>query len=339
MELLKQFPYFEGKTVLYVHGFGSSGQSNTPRLLQQMMPQAEVVAPDLPVQPEEALGMLQSYCREAQPAVIVGTSMGGMYAEMLYGYDRILVNPAFNLHETLRTNVGLGRVTFFNPRRDGVQEFMLTKSLLEEYKAVTLRNFSHAEDEEEQARVFGLFGRHDPMVHTAPLFRQHYRQAITFEGEHRLNDSILLHAVMPILNRIDQRQTGREQPAVFIHTAALFHPDGREISEARHAFEWLSQHYDVHILAPAGGASPWPVPAHADDESVEAFLERTFGAPAWGRVLRTDSFRLLYGDYLVAPPHPCSDADSFLGTFLPFGSEKFRTWEDTMSYFSLLGGQ
>lgn len=120
MELLKQFPYFKGKTVLYVHGFGSSGQSNTPRLLRQMLPQAEVVAPDLPVHPEEALAMLQSYCREAQPAAVVGTSMGGMYAEMLYGYDRVLVNPAFNLHETLRTNVGLGKVTFFNPRRDGV---------------------------------------------------------------------------------------------------------------------------------------------------------------------------------------------------------------------------
>ena len=209
MEFLRQFPYFSGKKVLYVHGFGSSGQSNTPRLLQQMMPEAQVLAPDLPIHPQQALDMLKNLVAEEQPSVIIGTSMGGMYAEMLRGVDRVLVNPAFNLHETLRTNVGLGKVTFFNPRRDGVQEFMLTKGLLEEYKEITLQNFHGADDEEEQQHVFGLFGTRDEMVHTEPLFREHYRHAIPFDGEHRLNDHVLLHSLMSAVEESDRRSLSR----------------------------------------------------------------------------------------------------------------------------------
>ena len=53
---IKQFPeLMEGKTVLYVHGFGSSGQSGTVTRLRTVMPNARVLAPDLPVEPNEAI--------------------------------------------------------------------------------------------------------------------------------------------------------------------------------------------------------------------------------------------------------------------------------------------
>ena len=61
-----------------------------------MLPSADVVAYDLPLHPEEAMALLREKCKEQNPDLIIGTSMGGMYTEMLYGYDRILVNPAFN---------------------------------------------------------------------------------------------------------------------------------------------------------------------------------------------------------------------------------------------------
>ena len=49
---IKQFPeLFSGKKVLYVHGFGSSGQSGTVARIREVLPQATVIAPDLPVEP------------------------------------------------------------------------------------------------------------------------------------------------------------------------------------------------------------------------------------------------------------------------------------------------
>ena len=54
--------------------------------------------------------------------------------------------------------------------------------------------------EEEQQRVFGLFGDADPVVHTFDLFNEHYPQADPFSGEHRLIEKLfpLPHAYYPM---------------------------------------------------------------------------------------------------------------------------------------------
>ena len=52
---IKQFAeLFKGKKIMYVHGFASSGQSGTVSRIRQVLPGATVVAPDLPIHPQEA---------------------------------------------------------------------------------------------------------------------------------------------------------------------------------------------------------------------------------------------------------------------------------------------
>lgn len=111
----------KGKKVMYVHGFASSGQSGTVTRLHEFMPNATVIAPDIPIHPAEAIELLHRTCEEEQPDLIIGTSMGGMYTEQLHGYDRILVNPAFQMGETILKHGMLGKVVFQNPRKDSVQ--------------------------------------------------------------------------------------------------------------------------------------------------------------------------------------------------------------------------
>lgn len=41
--------------IVYLHGFGSSGQSGTVKHLRSLMPEYEVLAPDIPVNPADAL--------------------------------------------------------------------------------------------------------------------------------------------------------------------------------------------------------------------------------------------------------------------------------------------
>ena len=110
-----------GKTILYLHGFASSGQNGTVRAMTTLLPETRIIAPDIPVEPQEALTFLNDLCAKENPDLIIGASMGGMYAEMLRGFDRILFNPAFFLADTLQKNNGLGRQEFHNPRRDGRQ--------------------------------------------------------------------------------------------------------------------------------------------------------------------------------------------------------------------------
>ena len=64
--------------VIYFHGFGSSAASGTIRTLREKLPDFEVIAPDIPVDPVEALPFLRTLCETEQPNVVVGTSMGGM---------------------------------------------------------------------------------------------------------------------------------------------------------------------------------------------------------------------------------------------------------------------
>ena len=193
------------------------------------MPRAKVIAPDLPVHPEEAVALLHDICDREKPDLIIGTSMGGMYAEQLYGFDRICVNPALEMGETMRAHGMTGTQQFQNPRLDGVQEFYVDKALVKEYKEQSekrfegvLPNTQHpSPDTQELQRVWGLFGDEDTTVDTYDMFRAVYPQALHFHGEHRMNDKSFMHSVVPVIRWIDDRQEGRERPIIYIGVETL----------------------------------------------------------------------------------------------------------------------
>ena len=328
-----QFPeIMKGKKILYVHGFSSSGQSGTVVKIREMLPGATVVAPDLPLHPAEAMDLLHHTCETENPDLIIGTSMGGMYAEMLYGYDRILVNPAFQMGDTMLKHGMLGKNTFLNPRQDGVQEFIVTKALVEEYKEITAKCFAGVTDEESRDRVYGLFGDEDPVVHTRDMFSQHYRNAISFHGEHRMNDKILLHSVLPVVQWIDDRQEHRERPIIYVSIDTLRDARGNQMSSAMKAFRYLFEHYAMYIVAPSPAYNPEYI------AEVMRWAEDVVNVPAWQHLVFTNRKDLIYGDYLIDPSDEYGAAD-FMGTLIKFGSDTFKTWEEIIEFFSRLGGQ
>ena len=325
---IKQFPeLFKGKTVLYVHGFGSSGQSGTVTRLREVLPSARVIAPDLPVHPQEALALLRATCEREQPDLIIGTSMGGMYAEMLCGYDRILVNPAFVMGDTMKDHGMIGAQHFSNPRQDGVQDFIVTKALVKEYKEITEQCFA-AVSPDEQGRVWGLFGDEDTTVNTYDLFRQHYPKAIRFHGEHRMNDKSFMHSVLPVIRWIDDRQEQRERPIVYIGMETLFNADGEPRSSAQKTVRGLIERYQVFFVA----AAP---PDDVYYAETNGWLYDYINVPAWGHTVFTVYRGLLYGDYFIG----MEDSWSGMATHLQFGSDTFKTWDDIAIYFERLGGQ
>ena len=54
--------------------------------------------------------------------------MGGMYTEQLRGFDRICINPALEIAETMKAHGMTGTQQFQNPRLDGIQEFYVDKA-------------------------------------------------------------------------------------------------------------------------------------------------------------------------------------------------------------------
>ena len=186
--------------IIYFHGFASSGASGTVQQLRNHLPEIEIVAPDIPVDPAEALPFLKQLCQQEQPDLIIGTSMGGMYAQQMRDFKRICVNPAFNmskLSKVLRT----GEHQFLNRRKDNQKTFRITRDIIQHFNQMERLQFKDITPEQQQT-CWGLFGINDPTVNTYDLFRKHYPKAIRFEGEHRLNENVLRHTVLPLIKEI-----------------------------------------------------------------------------------------------------------------------------------------
>ena len=325
---ITQFPdLFKGKKILYVHGFASSGQSGTVTRIRTVLPEAEVVAPDLPLEPEKALALLQTVCEQEQPDLIIGTSMGGMFTEMLRGYDRILVNPALRMGDTMKDHGMMGAQHFQNPRQDGVQDFIVTKALVKSYKEITEHCFESI-TEEEQQRVWGLFGDEDDLVNTYGLFHEHYPLAVSFHGEHRMNDQSFMHAVVPVIRWIDDLQEGRQRPIIYIGIETLMDDHGKPRSSSQKTIRTLLADYQLYFVAPA------PPEAEAYKE-VNDWLRQYVNVPAFRHTVFTNQRTLLYGDYYIGT----DDAWDGMATQIRFGSDTFKTWDDVADYFNRLGGQ
>lgn len=172
------------KTIIYLHGLSSSGQSSTARALRELLPDWEIISPDIPVHPQEALPMLRELCKDKEPDFVIGTSMGGMYAQQMHGYRKILVNPAFHVSKTLQKNLGV--CTFFSPRQDGVNEFEITPALCEAFEDMEKCQFD-AIKPFDIGTTMAFFGTNDELVDCREEYFNHYAYGMMFEGSHRLS--------------------------------------------------------------------------------------------------------------------------------------------------------
>ncbi len=193
------------KTILYVHGFSSSGASGTVMMLRQQLYAhgVRVIAPDLPVLPNDAIALLREVVATEKPDLIIGTSMGGFYTELLSGTPRILVNPSFQMARLL-TFKGMGRYPFLNKREDGVKDFKVDRTMIDQFNALEKESFKHISADDKKM-VWGLFGDEDKVTKGfQPTFCKHYgkQNFVVFEGEHRMNDKILNAHVMPIIHKV-----------------------------------------------------------------------------------------------------------------------------------------
>ena len=192
------------KKILYIHGFASAGSTGSAtQMRNHLYPKGvQVVSPDVPVSPTEAIVFLRNLVETEQPDLIVATSMGAMYAEQLKGIRRILVNPSFHMARLL-TFRGLGRREFRNKRQDGATVFKVDKQMIQEFQQVEKESFKDIDAQEKQL-VWGLFGTKDKLVNCQKDFIKHYgkERMQLFEGEHFLNDKVLSKVVMPLVEAI-----------------------------------------------------------------------------------------------------------------------------------------
>ena len=184
--------------LIYFHGFGSSAASGTIHTLREKLPDFEVIAPDIPVDPAEALPFLRELCEKERPNVVVGTSMGGMYAQQMFGFNRICVNPVFFMSKTSKV-LKVGTFEFFKPRLDGQKEFTITEEIIEHFAEMETHQFDSVTPAETE-RVWGMFGSNDTQMNCEEAFLQYYHNVIHFSGGHRLDDTTINEVLIPLIH-------------------------------------------------------------------------------------------------------------------------------------------
>lgn len=189
--------------IMYFHGFGSSHASGTVDTLRAMLPNDEIIAPDIPIDPVDALPYLTLLCEQVQPDIIIGTSMGGMYAQQMRAYKRILVNPAFNMSRMSKV-FKVGEHKFYKKRYDGAKTFKITQTIITHQNQMERLQFKDITPEQQQT-CWCLVGIHDTSVTNAEAtFKKHYpaSHVTRFDGEHQLNSKVIKSVLLPLVEHL-----------------------------------------------------------------------------------------------------------------------------------------
>lgn len=191
--------------ILFLHGFYASGSCVPAMTLRQAYEgRAEVLTPDLPLHPTEALALVRSLCECECPDVVVGNSCGSFYAQQVapsLGISTLLGNPYFLMTEFLRPRVGVQQ--YKSPRADGRQQFFIDDSLICEFAALEEHQFDDCSIY-NKVSVWGLFGEHDTLAHFEPLFLQHYARSFHFPGGHTPTAEEVLQWYVPLIDKLLQ---------------------------------------------------------------------------------------------------------------------------------------
>ena len=182
MEIVNRISMYK---ILFLHGFFASGQCVPAVALRDAFKgRVEVITPDLPIHPKEAISFIRELIEKEKPNLLVGNSCGAFYAQMLaseMGIPALLGNPHFKMTEFLRERIG--KHQYKSPRKDGKQDFTIDEALIEEFADVEATQFESCNPLYKD-RIWGLFGEQDTLAHFEPLFLEHYERSFHFPGGH-----------------------------------------------------------------------------------------------------------------------------------------------------------
>jgi len=173
------------KKLLFLHGFYASGQCVPALAMRDSLEgRAEVLTPDLPMHPKDAIEFIRELIESERPDLLVGNSCGSFYAQMVaptMGLPALLGNPHFQMSEFLKQRIGEHR--YKSPRKDGKQDFTIDEELIEEFAELEPIQFCYCNPDCKD-HIWGLFGEQDTLAHFEPLFLDHYNRSFHFPGGH-----------------------------------------------------------------------------------------------------------------------------------------------------------
>ena len=191
------------KKILFLHGFYASGQCVPALALRESFKgRAEVITPDLPIHPKEAVSFIRELIDRENTDLLIGNSCGSFYAQMVapvVGIPALLGNPHFRMTEFLKQRIGEHQ--YKSPRKDGKQNFVIDETLIEEFAEMETIQFDNCRPD-FQDRIWGLFGEQDTLAHFEPTFLEHYNKTFHFPGGHTPTANEVLTWYVPLAEKL-----------------------------------------------------------------------------------------------------------------------------------------
>lgn len=189
--------------ILFLHGFFASGQCVPAVALREAFEgRAEVLTPDLPMHPEEAVRFIRELCKNERPDVLVGNSCGSFYAQMIapaLGIPALLGNPHFQMTEFLKPRIGAHQ--YKSPRKNGIQDFVIDEQLIRDFAEMQQHQFDGCTPYGKE-HIWGIFGEQDTLAHFEPLFLEHYTHSYHFPGGHTPTAEEVRTWYVPLIERL-----------------------------------------------------------------------------------------------------------------------------------------
>ena len=213
--------------ILFLHGFYASGQcvpaealkaafereeselvsipereQARPKVKDAFEGRAEVLTPDLPMHPSEAINYIRDLIDKEKPDALVGNSCGSFYAQMIapiVGLPALLGNPHFRMTEFLKPRIGAHQ--YKSPRKDGKQDFVIDEQLIAEFAELEERQFDNYNPKYKE-RIWGIFGKQDTLAHFEPLFLQYYSHSYHFPGGHTPTAEEVHQYYVPLVEKL-----------------------------------------------------------------------------------------------------------------------------------------
>ena len=191
------------KKLLFLHGFYASGQCVPAMALKAAFEgKADVITPDLPMHPKEAINFIRDIIDREEPDILVGNSCGSFYAQMIapiVGLPALLGNPHFKMTEFLKPRIGAHQ--YKSPRMDGKQDFIIDEQLIAEFAELEEHQFNNYNPKYKE-RIWGIFGEQDTLAHFEPLFQQYYSHSYHFPGGHTPTAEEVQEYYVPLIEKL-----------------------------------------------------------------------------------------------------------------------------------------
>lgn len=193
------------KKAIFLHGFYASGSCPMAIALKEALEgEVEVLTPDLPLHPLEALAFVRELCAQEHPDMLIGNSNGAFLAQMLateLHIPALLGNPHLKMSEFVRARIGQNQ--YKSPRMNGKQEFVIDSSLADEFAELEQHQWDNWNPSMRNLCT-GLFGEKDTLAHFKPEIREHYDAIYHFPGDHTPTETDVKSWYVPICRSLSK---------------------------------------------------------------------------------------------------------------------------------------